>query len=89
MTDDDVHDALRAVCAEVLHVDEAEVAADADLRADLKADSMDLAELAVEVERRFGPVMDRRAAADARTVGDVAALIRRGMDTAERAGTAG
>jgi acyl carrier protein len=80
MTDDEIFQTLRPVCARVLSVEPADITHGADLRRELGADSLDLAELAMAVEDVFGLAVDEEAAGRSRTVADVVGLIRAGLD---------
>jgi acyl carrier protein len=80
MTDDEIFQTLRPLCARVLSVEPADVTRGVDLRRELGADSLDLAELAMSVEDAFGLPMEEEAAARARTLEDVIGLIRSGLD---------
>ncbi|WP_395104451.1 phosphopantetheine-binding protein [Actinomadura sp. SCN-SB] len=84
MTDDEIFQLLRPLCARVLSVEPADVTPAADLRRELGADSLDLAELAMSVEDVFGLAVQEEATGRARTVGDVIGLIRSGLDGESR-----
>ncbi|NBE97099.1 acyl carrier protein [Nonomuraea sp. KC401] len=66
---------VREHCAQILKVDPARVTGDALLREDLEADSLDLAELHVALEEKWGP-LPRETLTDVRSVGDVIAKAR-------------
>ncbi|TDD11487.1 acyl carrier protein [Nonomuraea diastatica] len=66
---------VREHCVRILKVDPCRATGDALLREDLEADSLDLAELHVALEDRWGP-LPRETLADVRTVGDVIAKAR-------------
>ncbi|TDE48028.1 acyl carrier protein [Nonomuraea mesophila] len=66
---------VREHCVQILKVDPARVTGDALLREDLEADSLDLAELHVALEERWGS-LPRETLADVRTVDDVIAKAR-------------
>ncbi|TDC88032.1 acyl carrier protein [Nonomuraea deserti] len=75
MSEDDIATVVREHCVRILKVDPGRVTGDALLREDLEADSLDLAELHVALEDRWGP-LPRETLADVRTVGDVIAKAR-------------
>ncbi|MEO3796783.1 acyl carrier protein [Nonomuraea sp. B10E15] len=75
MGEDDIATVVREHCVRILKVDPGRVTVDALLREDLEADSLDLAELHVALEDRWGP-LPRETLADVRTVGDVIARAR-------------
>jgi len=53
---------LRAIIAEVMGIDEAQITLDAHFRKDLRADSLDLVELIMRLEEEFqGEIYDREA----------------------------
>jgi len=58
---------VRAVFAEILELDEIEVAADSDFYDDLDGDSLQKLELVMETERRFGVRFDQDTVADLTT----------------------
>ncbi|MEU6719127.1 phosphopantetheine-binding protein [Nonomuraea sp. NPDC046802] len=76
MSDDEVFQELRSICAKILSVDPAVITRDADLREELEADSLDMAELAAATEDRFALVVDLETAKAARTLQDVVMLVR-------------
>ncbi|MFC4013834.1 acyl carrier protein [Nonomuraea purpurea] len=76
MSDDEVFQELRSICAKILSVDPAVITRDADLREELEADSLDMAELAAATEDRFALVVDLETAKAARTLEDVVMLVR-------------
>jgi acyl carrier protein len=51
---DEVYEQVREILVERLDINEAEVTPQASLRDDLKADSLDLVELIMDLEERFG-----------------------------------
>ncbi|MCK2221977.1 acyl carrier protein [Actinomadura sp. ATCC 31491] len=82
MSDEELFEELRALCAKILSVEATVLTRDLDLREELEADSLDVAELAAATEDRFGVRLDLDTAKQARTLGDVMALV----GTAGRAG---
>lgn len=71
----DVWVELRALCAHIMAVPLESVLPHARLVADLGADSLDVNELQVAAEERFGVSLRGAEPAAVSTVGDVAALI--------------
>jgi acyl carrier protein len=62
---------VRRVVADHLGVGLEELAPDVSLIDDLAADSLDLVELAVEIERQFGIVLPEALIDEIRTYGDI------------------
>lgn len=72
----DVEARVRRVIVESLGVDESEVVPTAQLGLNLGADSLDVVEIAIDLEREFGvEISDDAFDGSSRTVGDVVALI--------------
>ncbi|MFB4278105.1 MULTISPECIES: acyl carrier protein [unclassified Nonomuraea] len=78
MTEEQIFHQLRAICAKILSVDPALITPETDLREELEADSLDMAELAAASEDRFKLVVDLDTAKQARTLADVTALVHAG-----------
>lgn len=70
MTRDEVLDLVRSHLAEELEVEAAAIAEETRFREDLDADSLDLYELVMELEDRYGIVVSEEQAAGIKTVGD-------------------
>lgn len=68
---------VRRVVADFLGVGLEELATDVSLIDDLAADSLDLVELAVEIERQFGIVLPEALIDEIRTYGDVVDTVQR------------
>lgn len=64
------------IIVEQLGVDKSEVAANKSFVEDLNADSLDLTELIMTFEERFGCEISEQEAEKLKTVGDVIAFIR-------------
>jgi acyl carrier protein len=62
---------VREIIVELLGVDASKVTRDARFREDLEADSLDLVELIMEFESRFGSDISDEDAQKLETVGDV------------------
>lgn len=68
---------IKELLAAQLHMEVSEIADDALLIDDLGADSLDLAEMVVELENSIGIEISDDEAADIKTVADIAALCER------------
>jgi acyl carrier protein len=68
---------VRRVVADYLGVGLEELAADVSLFDDLAADSLDLVELAVEIERQFGISLPESVIDEMRTYGDIVDTVQR------------
>ncbi|MBR2860701.1 MAG: acyl carrier protein [Clostridia bacterium] len=66
---------IKSQIAEMLNVDEAIVTAESNLITDLKADSMDIATLLLEVEENYGIEIAEDDLDSLKTVGDIVAYI--------------
>lgn len=76
MSDEEVFQELRTMCARILAVDPAVITREVDLRDRLEADSLDMAELAAATEDRFKLTVDLDTAKEARTLTDMVALVQ-------------
>jgi acyl carrier protein len=76
VNDDEIETLVRDTCAHVLKADPGRVTAEARLREDLDADSLDLAEIHVALEEAWGPI-PRETLAGVRTVADIVEQARR------------
>jgi acyl carrier protein len=70
MTKDEVMTLVREHLAEELEVDPAEIADGTRFKEDLDADSLDLYELVMELEDRYGVAVSEQQATRIKTVGD-------------------
>jgi acyl carrier protein len=70
MTRDEVMELVRAHLAEELEVDAAEISEGTRFKEDLDADSLDLYELVMELEDRYGVSIPEERANRIKTVGD-------------------
>ena len=70
MTRDEVMELVRAHLAEELEVDAAEISEVTRFKEDLDADSLDLYELVMELEDRYGVSIPEEQANRIKTVGD-------------------
>jgi acyl carrier protein len=72
---DEVYEQVREILVERLDINEAEVTPQASLRDDLKADSLDLVELIMDLEERFGIKISDDEAQSIATVRDAVDFI--------------
>lgn len=75
----DVFERVKAIIVEQLGVDESEVTPDASFRDDLEADSLDLVELIMAFEEKFGGEISDEEAQQIQTVGEAVAYIEQHM----------
>ncbi|MBW8059541.1 MAG: acyl carrier protein [Solirubrobacterales bacterium] len=75
MTRDEVLALVRDHLAEELEVDAAQIGEQTRLKEDLDADSLDLYELVMELEDRYGISVSEEQAARIETVGDAVAFV--------------
>ena len=68
-------DEVKIIIADLLNVDEAKVTPEAKFREDLEADSLDLVELIMAFEDKFGGEISDEDAQKISTVGDVVKYI--------------
>jgi acyl carrier protein len=71
----DTFDQVKAVIVELLSIDEEKVTPDARFREDLEADSLDLVELIMAFEEKFGGEISDEDAQKINTVGEVVKYI--------------
>ena len=71
----DTFDQVKAVIVELLSIDEEKVTPDARFREDLEADSLDLVELIMAFEEKFGEEISDEDAQKINTVGEVVEYI--------------
>ncbi|HKE99668.1 MAG TPA: acyl carrier protein [Actinomycetes bacterium] len=72
---DDVVSTMKTVLAAELGVDEDKVTAEARFKEDLDADSLDLVEVVLALEERFGIEIPDEEIAGVKTVGEAADLV--------------
>lgn len=75
MNRDEVFDLVRGHLAEELEVDAAEIGEGTRFKEDLDADSLDLYELVMELEDRYGISVPEEQAARIETVGDAVSFV--------------
>jgi len=77
MNDEELFQATKEVCTEILGVPKDTVTPSALLRDDLGADSLDFAELVMALEDRTGLHIPEGGFADVKTIADVVDAVRR------------
>jgi acyl carrier protein len=75
MTKDEVMTLVREHLAEELEVDAGEIGEQTRFKEDLDADSLDLYELVMELEDRYGVAVSEQQATRIKTVGDAVAFV--------------
>ncbi len=75
MTHDEVLDLVRSHLAEELEVEPTKIVEETRFKEDLDADSLDLYELVMELEDRFGISVSEEQAVKIKTVGDAVAFV--------------
>jgi acyl carrier protein len=80
---EDTFERSKQIIVDLLGVDPAKVTRDARFREDLEADSLDLVELIMEFEEKFGETISDEEAQGLRTVGQVVDYIEQRMGAGE------
>lgn len=75
MTINHFEDEIIALFAEHLNVEPDEISLESDLEKDLGADSLDLVELIMGIEKKFGVAVSDADAATIKTVGDAVRFV--------------
>jgi len=73
---DEVFDGVKAIIIDLLGVDESKVTLTADFKNDLEADSLDLVELIMAFEEKFGKDIPDEDAQKIKTVGDAVDYVK-------------
>lgn len=73
----DVETKVKAIVADILDVDESQLAAEANFIDDLGADSMDVVELVIEFEKRFNLSIPDEDAFNIQTVGEAVVYVEK------------
>ena len=68
--DQEIYAKVKEIVAELLDIDESEITPESKFQADLGADSLDLVELIMEFEERFGGEISDEDAQSITTVGE-------------------
>ncbi|MFN3308787.1 MAG: acyl carrier protein [Anaerolineales bacterium] len=76
----DTYEKVKAIIVELLGVDESKVTPEARFREDLEADSLDLVELIMEFEDKFGGQISDEDAQKITTVGEAVKYIEEHME---------
>ena len=76
----EVYEKIKEIIAELLDVEDEKITPDARFREDLEADSLDLVELIMEFEERFGSEISDEDAQKITTVGEAVSYIESHMD---------
>jgi acyl carrier protein len=76
----DTFEQIKGIIVDLLGVDEDKVTLDARFREDLEADSLDLVELIMAFEDKFGGEISDEEAQKLQTVGDVVSYIENEMN---------
>lgn len=72
-----IFDNVKKLIAEQLMIDESEVTMESDFIADLNADSLDLVQLLILLEKEYGVSFSDEEIKSVKTVGDVIAFIEK------------
>jgi len=76
---DEVFDKIKEIIAELLDVEDEKITPEARFREDLEADSLDLVELIMEFEERFGGEISDEDAQKITTVGEAVTYVKTKM----------
>ncbi len=76
---DEVYNKIKEIITELLDVEEDKITMDARFREDLEADSLDLVELIMEFEERFGGEISDEDAQKITTVGEAVNYVKTRM----------
>jgi acyl carrier protein len=76
---DEIFEKIKEIITELLDVDDDKITLDARFREDLEADSLDLVELIMEFEERFGGEISDEDAQKITTVGEAVTYVKTKM----------
>jgi len=77
--DQEIYAKVKEIVAELLDIDESEITPESKFQADLGADSLDLVELIMEFEERFGGEISDEDAQTITTVGEAVKYVETHM----------
>ncbi|MFN2150865.1 MAG: acyl carrier protein [Anaerolineales bacterium] len=77
--DQEIYAKVKEIVAELLDIDESEITPESKFQADLGADSLDLVELIMEFEERFGGEISDEDAQSITTVGEAVKYVETHM----------